>query len=84
MTYFILYANKDNTSYYIANTNPIIYSQNLSDSKLYYSRYTAEFDILRDYDNYRAVAKQIENKSIDCLYVAQIKDDEEIGRVKIL
>ena len=84
MTYYILYGTKDNLNYYIANTNPIIYSGNLSDSKIYYSRYTAEFDVLRDYDNYRAINKLIESKALDCLFVARIENDEEVGRVKIL
>ena len=91
--YFILYGTKDNDTFYISNTNPVIWTSDIKESKLYHLRYTAEFEVLRDYDNYRSIISLINNKKLDCLYVSQmqieINDDNskeyvEKGRVKIL
>lgn len=82
--YFVLYGTKDKDEYYIGNTNPIIWASNLLDAKKYYNRYSAEYDILRDYDNYRFMTKQIDNNLLDDFYVALIHNNEEKWRVKIL
>ena len=86
--FFILYGIKDNEIYYISNTNPVIWTSDIKESKQYYSKYSAELDILRDYDNYKSVSSLMSNNKLDCLYVAVIdssnKDYSEKGRVKIL
>lgn len=82
---FILYAVKDNEIYYISNTNPIVWSSNIIESKIYYSKYSAELDILRNYDNYRYISKLFDNNKLDSLYVAVIDINYiEKGRVKLL
>ena len=88
--YFILYGTKDKDTFYISNTNPVIWTSDITESKLYHLRYTAEFEVLRDYDNYRSIITLINNKKLECLYVAHIIVDDnseeyiEKGRVKIL
>lgn len=82
--FFILYGIKDNQIYYISNTNPVIWSPEIENSKLYFSRYSAEFDILRDYDNYKSVSSLINNSKLDALYVASIVNYKEKERFKIL
>lgn len=87
--YIILFATKDNDIFYISNTNPVIWSSDIKDSKLYYTRYTAEFEVLRDYDNYKSISTLISNNKLDSLYVATVTVTEareyiEKGRAKIL
>lgn len=86
--YFILYGTKDKETYYISNTNPVIWTPDIKESKKYYTRYSAEFDVLRDYDNYKSITNLINNNKLDVLYVAIIdntsKDYTEKGRVKLL
>lgn len=82
---FILYATKDKDIYYISNTSPIIWSSNIMESKIYYSQYSAELDILRNYENYRSVSKLFDNNKLDGLFVAFIDINYiEKGRVKLL
>lgn len=82
---FILYAQKDNEIYYISNTNPIVWSSNIIESKIYYSKYSAELDILRNYDNYRSISRLFDSNKLDSLYVAVIDINYiEKGRVKLL
>ena len=79
MNNFILYGiDPENDIFYISNTNPIIWSTNIDDSKLYYARYPAEYNILRDYDNYRAVSREIESGRLSGFYVAEIDDENNI------
>ena len=88
--YFILYGTKDKDTFYISNTNPVIWTSDMTESKLYYLRYTAEFEVLRDYDNYRSIISLINNNKLECLYIAYIVLDcnsgeyIEKGRVKLL
>lgn len=82
--FFILFGIKDNQIYYINNTNPVIWNPEIEGSKLYFSRYSAEFDILRDYDNYKSVSSLINNGKLDGLYVASIVNYKEKERFKIL
>lgn len=88
--YFILYGTKDKDTFYISNTNPVIWTSDMVESKLYHLRYTAEFEVLRDYNNYRSIISLIDNKKLDCLYLANIALDGdsgeyiEKGRVKLL
>ena len=84
-SYFILYGLKDNDKFFVSNTNPIIWNDNLEDAKKFLDRYSAEYAILRDYDNYRYLKKQIESGIIDEIFLSiRNKDNEEIRRVKLL
>lgn len=86
--FFILYGTKDNEIYYISNTNPVIWSSDINNSKQYISKYSAELDILRDYNNYNSISTLLNNNKLDALYVAIIdgtdKKYTEKGRVKLL
>ena len=82
---FILYGTKDNEIYYIGNTNPVIWSSGIKEAKTYLIKYTAEYHVLRDYDNYQVISNLIKSKKLDALYIAEITDNyEEKGRVKLL
>lgn len=82
--FFIIYAIKDNTIYYVANTNPIIWTGDIRQSKIFFNRYSAEYSILRDYDNYRYMSSQIESNIIDVLYVGEYINGNEVERGKLL
>lgn len=86
--FFILYGTKDKETYYISNTNPVIWNSDIKLSKKYYTKYSAELDILRNYDNYKSISSLIENFKLDALYVAIIDgtsiEYNEKGRVKLL
>lgn len=77
-SYFILYGLKDNDKFFVSNTNPIIWNDNLEDAKKFLDRYSAEYAILRDYDNYRNISKQLSNKFLDHIYIAEIENNIEI------
>lgn len=82
---FILYGLKDSKIFYIANTNPIIWIPDIRSAKIYYNRYTAEYSILRDYDNYRNVSDQINHDKLDEFYIAEYdKNYREIERYRLL
>ena len=86
---YILLGVKDNNFYYISNTNPVMWTSDIRESKRYHSRYSAEVDILRDYDNYRTISSLIGNGKLDVLYlltevVGSVGEYIEKGRVKIL
>lgn len=87
--YFILFGSKDNDTFYISNTNPVIWTSDIKEAKIYNLRYTAEFKILRDYDTYKYISNLINNNKLDCLYISSISIDDngeyiEKGRVKLL
>lgn len=86
--FFILYGTKDKDTYYISNTNPVIWTSDIKESKKYYSKYSAELDVLRDYDNYKSISGLINNNKLDNMFVAIIdgtmKEYNEKGRVKLL
>lgn len=81
---YLLFGIKDGLLYYISNTNPILWTPNSLAAKIYYDRYKAEYSILRDYDNYRHISKQIESDSLDAFYLGIYQDGTEVGRVKLL
>lgn len=82
---YILYGIKDDQKFYIMNTNPVVWASDIRQSKTYPKRYNAEYSILRDYDNYRAIASQLESESLESIYVSLIDSNyNELGRDKIL
>lgn len=86
-TVYILYGeNYDNFRYYISNTNPIVWNTDVNYAKRYLSSKSAEYEILADYNNYRDIKKQIENGSINKIYVAEYDtiNGTEIRRLDIL
>ena len=85
MNKYILYALKGNTKYYITNINPILWSPDINNAKIFNDFNSAKFSILRDWDNYDYMLGQINNKLIDMLFVS-INDENNVEkeRVKIL
>lgn len=86
---YMLIATKSNDggvtdTYYIANTNPIIWTENKNNAKIFVNRYSAECNILRDYDNYTYIKKQINNGLVDNVYLVIMAGICEIRREKIL
>lgn len=82
--FFILYGIKNNEIFYITNTSPIIWTMNLFQAKRYYDRYTAEYSILREYDNYRIVSDMIDHNILDGFFISSIKNNVEVWRYKLL
>ena len=82
--FFILYGIKENDIYYISNTNPVIWTSEIEQSKLYFSELSAKISILRDYDNYRIISNYIDNKKLDEFYVARIENYQEKERTRLL
>lgn len=83
-TFFILFGTKDDVVYYINNTNPVIWDHNIEKSKLYFSKFSAEYDILRNYDNYKIISNLINNNKLDNLYIASIENYIVKGREQLL
>lgn len=83
-TFFILFGTKDDVVYYINNTNPVIWDHNIEKSKLYFSKFSAEYDILRNYDNYKIISNLIDNNKLDNLYIASIENYIVKGREQLL
>lgn len=81
---YILYGVKDGRKFYICNTSPVIWTSDPNQVKNYINRYGAEYDVLRDYENYKCVSKLIESGSLDNLYVALAINSVEQWSVKIL
>lgn len=84
MNKYILYGIKNNIKYYITNTNPILWSPNVECAKSYNEINTAKFSILRDWDNYEFILKQINAGLLDMLFVAVVDNNIEKERVKLL
>lgn len=82
--YYLLFGIKDNIIYYVCNTNPILWSPIISQAKIYTDRYTAEYDILRDWYNFRHVSDSIENELLDAFYIAIMNNGIELERIKLL
>lgn len=82
--FFIIYGTKDNEIFYVQNLNPILWSSNLKLSYCFNDYHKAEYSILRDYDTYHSMKKMLSDSLIDSLFIAELVDDNEIGRVKIL
>ncbi len=82
---FILFGVKDGKIYYVANTNPVIWFPDIRNAKIFYNRYTAEYSILRDYNNYRAISDLIAHNKLDEFYVASYdRDYREMERYKLI
>ena len=81
---YVLFATKNDRIFYISNTEPFIWSSEISQAKLYDSRYSAEYDILRKYENYISITKQLESHSIDNVYVSKVINMIETERYKLL
>lgn len=84
-SFFILEAKKENNSFYVSNTDPIIWTSEIKNSKCYSTEDRASGDILRDYNNYHAIKNLLDSTQIDSLFVIEIRNNlEEVGRVQIL
>lgn len=77
-SYFILYGVKDNDKFFISNTHPIVWGNSLEDAKKFIDRYSAEYTILRDYDNYKYLSMQKENGFLDSINISEIENNIEI------
>jgi len=78
MEFYILYGLKDDTKYYITNIDPITWGSIVLSAKRYQNRYSAEYDILRNYYNYNFIKNYIKSNHIDELYIAKIELDLNI------
>jgi hypothetical protein len=82
--FYILFWKKNDNYFYIANTNPVIWAVDIRKVKPFVDRYSAEYAVLRDYDNYQAIKANLNNGSLDEFYVAERDMYGEVWRVKIL
>jgi hypothetical protein len=83
--HYILYSEDFNHNrFYIANTNPIIWSSIQFEAKAYLSSKNAEFDIVGNYQNYQVLRQMLNTGTIANVYVAEVDKGEETRRLKIL
>lgn len=83
--HYILYAEDINHNrFYISNTNPILWSPIVEESKSYLSSKNAEFDIVGNYDNYNMIKQMLECNYIDKVFLAEVTNDNESGRLELL
>ena len=59
--FYILFGKKNDNYFYIANTNPVIWAVDIRKVKPFMDRYSAEYAVLRDYDNYQAIKANLNN-----------------------
>ena len=81
---YILFAIKDARRFYIANTEPFIWAPEMKDAKVYSSRFGAEYDILRKYENYMSIYNQLRSRVINSVHVAKIVNNKEVESYRIL
>ena len=81
---YILFAIKDERRFYIANTEPFIWAPKMEDAKVYSSRFGAEYDILRKYENYMSIYNQLQSRVIHSVHVAKIVNNKEVESYRIL
>lgn len=82
--YIICSYDPSGNQYYISNTNPIVWTNIFIESKQYLTSKNAEFEILKDYDNYKQIKQMINSQHLDGIYIAEIEKGEESRRIKIL
>lgn len=80
----ILCAKKDNSVYYVANTDPIIWNPDIRNAKPYHTRYSAECDVLRNYENYNYFKKMINTGNITDISLIEFRNNQESGRTLLL
>ena len=84
-SFFILEAKKENNSFYVSNTDPIIWTSDIKNSKCYSTEDRASSDILRDYNNYHAI-KNLFDATLSRLYnrkncfIKNVDSNEKFGR----
>lgn len=83
--FFIVKAMKDDFSFFISNTDPVIWTNDIKNSKCYTTFDKACNDVLRDYNNYHAIKKLFNVSQLDSLFVIEIENNIiEVGRTQIL
>lgn len=83
--HYILYAEDySNNRFYISNTNPVMWTNVSIEAKPYLTSRNAEFDIVGNYDNYRIIRQMLDNGTIYKVYLAEVTNGEEKGRLEIL
>ena len=83
--HYILYAEDNNENrFYIANTNPITWTSVFIEAKTYLTSRNAEFDVVCNYDNYRILRQMLDNGSITGVYLTEVTNGVETGRLKLL
>jgi hypothetical protein len=79
--YVISASDPSNNVYYISNVNPVMWTNVFLEAKRYPSSKNAEYDTLRDYDNYKQIKCNEYIKEVDIL---EINSGYESGRMRIL
>ena len=81
-TYYIISASDpSNNIYYISNVNPVIWTDVFIEAKRYPTSKNAEYDTLRDYDNYRQIKYNNYIKEVD---IIEVNSGYESRRMRIL
>ena len=81
---FVIFAKKDDKTFYISNTEPFIWSPNIENAKSYVSRVSAEYEVIKNNQNYISLYNQIQSHTIDSVYVARIVNNIEMERYRLL
>lgn len=82
MTGFIVVAlGKDNKKYYIKNTDPLIWSDNINESKIYEAYKYAKYDLE---DNFISLSITISNSNIHSVWILEYLNNTEMGRQKFI
>lgn len=58
-----------NNVYYVSNMNPVIWTNVFIEAKRYKASKNAEFDVLRDYDNYHQIKGNDHIKSVEIVEI---------------
>ena len=82
MTGFIILAlGKDNKKYYVKNTDPLIWSNDINECKVFEAYKYAKNDLE---DNFITLSITISNSNIHSVWILEYLNNNEIGRQKFI
>ena len=77
---YILYGIKDSDYFYIINTDPLLFTSNISEAKRYISRINAMNEVINSF----TINSHIKKHLLDSFYIATIENNEIIRGIRIL
>lgn len=82
--YYVLFGMKDNTYFFVCNTNPILWTPLIQQAKFYDDRYNAEYAVLRDWYNFRQISDSIDNGVLDSFWIGIMNSGYMLEKIKLL
>lgn len=78
---YIIYAKSKDKKVYVSNSSPILWIDNIEKSKKFDTYNSAKNELL---DNFISLGATIKYTNISAIYIAEYRDNKEIGKEKFL